>query len=286
MSRKIVVLYSDMHAGHNLGLCNPDAKVLDTAENPPRERGVTIGEWQRYLWNDVYLPGIAEVRKLAGKDEIILNHLGDLTQGDKHAEQLVVQNPGNQCRIAAANFDPWLALKNVKRVRFTSGTPAHDGAELGVPVVVSNIISVKHTVNTKVAHHSEQNIDGYCIDIAHHGAYPGSRSYLRGNSLRFDMRSFVLDCYKDGITPPNMLARGHYHSPVEETITELERNEMARYMYILCPSMTGLSSHARKVTKSISKITNGMCALEIVNGKLVDIHWYLKTIDTRVKETM
>jgi len=282
--RKLAVLVSDMHSGHKLGLCNPDAKILNTAENPPKEQGVCLVEWQEYLWDVVYSPAIEKVVKLAGKDEIIVNILGDIVQGSKFPNHLVAFEESNHCKIAYYNLLPWLSIPNVHTMRLTTGTPTHEGENLSAAVTVADVIRNEREIDIKVAHHFELNIDNFLLDIAHHGAHPGIRLHTRGNMLRYEMGSAISEYIENGEVPPDCVARGHFHMPVEETITRFRNDEMKKFTYLLVPSLTGMVPHARKVTKSISKVTNGICALEIIDGKLVNVHWFTKTIDTRYKE--
>lgn len=286
MKRKIIALLADMHSGHRLGLCNPEGEIVETSESPPITQKVELIEFQEYLWR-VYMDGFEKVLKLAGKDEIIVEHLGDITQGSKYAHQLVAPEPNNQRRIGYWNLYPWLRCKNVKVMRLVTGTPVHDGDELGSPVLVCEYIRDRHpNIDVKVTHHSLQNIDGFLLDVSHHGSHPGIRSWTRGNMLRYELTSKVLDCVEVGETPADLYARAHYHVPADEVITRKINGKSKIFRYILVPCLTGMGHYGRKVTRSGSSITNGITALEIVDGRLVDVHWFTSTRDLRVVEKL
>ena len=286
MQRKIVVLMADMHSGHKLGLCNPDTIIVDTSQNPPKQMNIELIEWQEYLWYDIYEKGMEKVVEIAGEDEIIVQHLGDIIQGSKHPYQLVTPSFHNQCAVAYWNIKPWMVLQNVKKVRIHTGTPAHDGDYLGAPVIVAEKMRDKHVnVDVKVVHHSLQNIDGLLLDLAHHGSSTGIRNWTKGNVMRYELTSMVLDALQAGEQPADIYARAHFHTPHEEVITRSVNGKSKLFRYMLLPSIVGMGHYARKVTKSTPKITNGFTALEIVDGKLVDVHWLTETKDLRTLET-
>jgi len=286
MQRKIVVLIADMHSGHKLGLCNPDTIIVDTSQDPPKDVQIKLIEWQEYLWYDIYEKGIQKVVKIAGKDEIIVQHLGDIVQGSKHPYQLVTQSFYDQCCVGYYNLKPWSALPNVKKVRIHTGTPAHDGDYVEAPIIVAEKLRDKHhNVNVKVVHHSLQNFGGLLLDLAHHGSSTGIRNWTKGNVMRYELTSLVLDALQAGEQPADIYARAHYHTPHEEVITKSVNGKSKLFRYMLLPSIVGMGHYARKVTKSAPKITNGFTALEIVDGKLVDVHWLTETKDLRTLES-
>ena len=84
MPRKIAVLLSDTHGGSNVALMPPDIVLHD--ESPDGvliEYTPEMTASQAYLW-ELYQNHIAQVLELAGNDEIIVIHNGDVCQGNRH----------------------------------------------------------------------------------------------------------------------------------------------------------------------------------------------------------
>jgi len=68
----------------------------------------------------------------------------------------------------------------------------------------------------KMCQHGLLDIDGVTIDYAHHGPFPGSRSWLKGNIARYYLRDLMMREIMNGNSPPKLVVRAHYHTPVEE----------------------------------------------------------------------
>ena len=105
--RRIIALLADTHGGSRLALCNPDVVLYEEdaggglVEYTPRLTPI-----QEYLWS-LYKGDIQEVMRLAGKDPIYVLHVGDLTQGFRHRNQLISQRRDDQPLVAASNLLPW-----------------------------------------------------------------------------------------------------------------------------------------------------------------------------------
>jgi len=111
--RKILVVFSDTHGGHRLGLMNPHVTLYDEDEHgnltPYTPRSTAT---QKYLWK-MYRADIRRVKKLAAGDPIVLFHNGDLTQGNRHPAHLVSTRMADPILIAKANMVPWLDWPNM-----------------------------------------------------------------------------------------------------------------------------------------------------------------------------
>ena len=282
--RKIIAVLSDMHAGHSLGLCNPEAMIFDTAPEPAEEIPVSINSWQQYLWEEIFLTGIDGIKNIAGDDEVHLVSLGDVTQGSKYPSHLTATSDGNQCRIAASNLAVITKELSVKRVTMVVGTSAHVGEEFGLTHATASILKNEHETQLEhidVSQHAVLDVHGYQIDLAHHGSSGGGRQWLRGNIVRYEAISQILEYIENGETPPDMFLRGHFHDEILETITRKINGDIKEFKYVIIPSMTGMNAYARKVTRSRPTVTNGMVAIEVVDGNLSNIHFLSQTKNLR-----
>ena len=83
-NRVIAACMADSHGGHVLGLVDPKTELQS------EKLGIhypQLNDYQKYLWDDVYIKGIEDTFHLAGRDEIILFHKGDITQGNKYPNE-------------------------------------------------------------------------------------------------------------------------------------------------------------------------------------------------------
>ena len=283
--RRLVVLLSDTHGGHKLGLLSPETVIYDEDESGNlRPYTPDLMAMQRYLW-ELYTGHIKSVRELAGRDEIIVVHNGDVTQGLKYPEHLVSTRLSDQVLIGFCNLKPWLELRNVRTVRVVKGTASHVLGEGSSEILIARMLAQAYpNKDVQALYHGLLDVGGVTFDCAHHGPFPGSRNWLKGNVARYYLRSLMLDDVLHGRDPPRVVARAHYHVYVRETLRlEVEGQEHASDL-IITPSYCGVGDHGRRVTRSTSLQTHGLVACEVVGGELRDVHPFKETLDLRTYE--
>lgn len=287
MQRAVIAICSDLHGGHRHGLLNPNTVLEET-----NEKGEVIGDYhpemtpiQKYLW-DVYVKGIAEIKRIAGDDPLYVVLNGDLTAGNKYPQLLVSDRIADQFVIAAANCDPWFSLPNVpKAVRIIKGTGAHVFNQGTSEIVVNTLLNAKYPdVSTKVMDHGLFNFGGVEIDISHHGPVAGSRQWLKGNEARYYLRSAMMEEIVAGKVPPRIYFRGHYHEECEETLIIKANGNRYKSTLIITPSFAFIDDHARQMVKSPARISHGMFAVEVVDSELLRTIPLTHTIDIRSHE--
>lgn len=285
-SRVILAAISDTHAGHKLALMNPETILYDEDE----EGNLTPwrpmpGPSQQALW-PWYLEDIQRTAEMADGCPIVLIHHGDIMQGGNGRwRELVSSRIADQEEIAWMNLQPWLSLPNVERIILIKGTGYHELEEgSGALSIASRLRAAGRKVD--VPYHYRPEIAGVRFNLAHHGAPPGVRNWLRGNILRLYTQSIMDDCLMDGKDPPDVLLRGHYHQYVSEVVTRRARGKTWRTQAVILPSYSFIDDYARKVAKSPEKITVGMVAFEIANGKASLPHELMRTLDYVTKEVL
>lgn len=280
--RKLKVTINDLHGGHRLGLLNPETILQYEDENGnliPYSPSLTAS--QEYLW-DLYLKQIEEAKSIANGCEILLLVNGDLTQGDKYIHHWVSTRLSDQILIAVFNLTPWYKLPNLKNVRISIGTGAHNFQEGSAEFLIAEILSHKYpSISTKVATHGLLTYEQVVFDYAHHGPFPGSRDWLKGNVARFYLRDLMYRERMRGSRPPDVVERAHYHTPVFEL---LENGNDVSTLFVV-PSFCMADDHATQATRSLEKITHGMLVFECDEGKY-DFHRLYETIDTRTVEVL
>ncbi|HQF63786.1 MAG TPA: hypothetical protein PLT26_14905 [Anaerolineaceae bacterium] len=280
MQRKIVVFLSDTHAGSNVALMPPGLTLHDEGPNGeliPYSPEQTAS--QVYLW-DLYQGYIQRVMEIAGRDDVIVLHVGDVCQGNKYPVGLVTTRLADQVLIAASNLSEWLKHSQVKSVRLLASTGSHAFGEASADILVTEMLKQKYPlVDIDMAYHSLLTIAGVTFDCAHHGPYVGSREWLRGNVAQLYLRDLMISSIVHGLVPPSVVVRAHYHSFVE-VVTEVGQH---RSTLIVLPSFSMLGDYAHQAAKSPYWVTNGMVAMDICDGEIVREHRLMKGIDTRTR---
>lgn len=278
--RVVIAIMSDPHSGHTSGLLNPDTLIQDDQKKQvkfyPNER-------QEYVWN-VYTKGIEETFKLAGKDNILLFCLGDLTHGNKYIPELMSTRGADQFAIGTAIFDPWLqGHKNVKSIRIVFGTAAHNFGQGTSEIIISERLQDKHPeLDIRCYYHAVCKILDRTADFSHHGPPTGRRLWLSGNEARYYLRDIMLNALIHNEKPPDLVLRGHRHVPIDEVVTEGDYKSRI----IIAPALCLPGEFAVQVAQSVGKATTGMVAVEVINGRELQTHKFVETIKTTVEETI
>ena len=160
--RCIVLAESDSHAGSLLGLCNPKVRILSS--DGSKKVGPSIRAFQRYTWG-LRTDNIGGVVEIAGEDDIIHIHAGDITQGHKYHDQLMTTRMSDQFSIADANMWPIYEIPNVKIGRLITGTSSHVFGEGTAEIEVAERLSLRYPdKDIKPLAHSLLEINGIEID--------------------------------------------------------------------------------------------------------------------------
>jgi hypothetical protein len=279
-----LVIESDTHAGHRLGLMNPSVTLYDedpiTGEPVPYTPASTAA--QSYLWRlrTKALETVDRLTDAAG--EWVYLHNGDETQGNKYKDELITSRQSDQGMIAASNMQP-VYSRNPSSARFSAGTGAHDFGEGSSTQTLCKLLQAEYpNVSTKSVNHGLMTVGGMAVDYAHHGPPPGARSWLRGNVARFYLRDLMLGEIVAGRTPPRLVVRSHYHETVIEDV------RVGKYLstIVITPSMCLLGNHGRQATRSTPRVINGILAVEIVDGDIAKLHELTNVVDIRIKEVI
>jgi len=289
-SRTIILLKTDKHAGHLLGLLSP----FTTLKEEDGEGGTypytpSLTRTQEWLWHDVYAPSLAQVALLAGSDPIISIDLGDYTHGTKYPQQLVSSSIANQILIAIANETYAIeSLPTLTSLRLIEGTDSHELGDATSPILISAYLEdVYPHLSVKLLRHHLLTVGETSMDCAHHGPHPGSRKWLEGNVARLYLQDLMLKYISRGESPPTLVLRGHRHTYIAPVTWRIYWEDVLyTSTLLLLPPLCGLSRFARQVTQSTPTLTCGIVALEIIKGQLHKIHPFVHTKDLRSKEVI
>lgn len=280
MQRKLISQESDLHGGSKVGLLNPNTTLIELQKNgKKKDYHPDMTESQHELW-DLRQENIKKLIKLAGKDPIYYIQDGDPTQGNKYPSEWVSTRLADQITIGVANTRPILDIKGLQSADFAVGTAAHNFGQGSADIsIVEQLRALYPKQKIEICYHGIAHYGNFSVDFAHHGPYTGSREWLKGNVARYYLQSLMLHHIKRGHRPPDLVIRGHYHTPIIETV---RMNGYTSHI-VVSPSMCMIDDFAHQAAKSPDDVTVGMFVYEIVDDKLLDIHQFTRTIDTRTE---
>lgn len=220
----------------------------------------------------------------ADGDEIVLCHNGDITNGDRHGGNIPETTREDQRIIARDNMRPYLQLPNVKKARLMTGTAVHvpECAEARV----AHHLRREMGKDVQSCHHARFTIDSEVVEVAHHGAYPGSRDWLRGNVALYHLKDRIYRDRRSGLTPARVYAYGHFHQRVYATVKDTWVRECYQHDLVIVPAFSGLDDYVRKGARSPPIIQAGIVVLEFVDSKLRSIQEFIKEQDLRKEEKL
>jgi hypothetical protein len=262
-----------------LGLTNPETELRN-------KKTPELNESQSYIWNDVYLPGINKTLELAGKDDIHVVFLGDITHGIFDDEQ-ISSRMSDQISYGFYGAVPILEQKNVKSFGMSIGTGVHVFGEGSAEILVADRLQERYPKKQiYVDYHGLITIDAFTIDAAHHGPHPGTRNWLQGNVARYYLKSMMMDDLDAGDVPANLVLRGHFHSYVREWCSVSRMGTTYESWIVVMPSLCLLGDYGHKATRSIYRLSPGVVAFEVINGRLHQTYSFTQNLDIRTKRTL
>lgn len=289
MKRDILVAMADSHGGNNQALLNPDTVLeRDDESGQSHKYNPQLTPFQELVYSN-YLEHMYKVKQLAGRDKIFLIHDGDLTQGDRYEENWVSSRLSDQILIAYYNLRPWMEFKNLNVVRLAKGTGVHVYKEGSSEILVAKLLQNEFPDrNISCVYHGLLTLNNFSIDYAHHGPFPGSRDWLKGNVAQLYLKDIMKRSLKRNIKPPDLVLRAHFHEYIRTNNIEWwgESNDEYISTLVTLPSYCGGSDNGIKASRSRDTLQIGLCAFEIVDGKLLDVHRFFETYDIRSKETI
>jgi hypothetical protein len=282
--RTILLVLGDTHSGHKLGLMAPDTALYDQDELGNVISYIPeLTAFQKYLWDEVFIPGIDQVNQWAKGDPVVILHGGDICHGNKYPEQLVSTRLDDQYEIAIKALGYLLNIRNIRSIRLIFGTASHEFGEGSAALRISQQLSISYPeTDIKAIYHGLADVDGVMVDYAHHGPGKGIRIYLHGNNARYYLTDIILKCVVNGEIPPDLVLRHHTHQKIYETV------RMGNYQsrILVVPSLCGLGDYGQKVSRSDFELTVGMFAFEIVDGKLKGELDLTTKLDLRTREKL
>lgn len=198
--KRTVLVVSDLHCGHTVGLWHPDVKMPDSSS-----RNLNAG--QRYLWT--CWQDLIQEAKRQKVDVLVIN--GDIVDGEQRInmgrEALSTIIPVQQ-RCAVKLLEP---LANIaKEVRCISGTPFHDG-RLGeyVEAIASEIGAVGPNSDWHCYEYLDLDIDGVVINFLH--GIPATGALYRAVPIDREALWSAIAGKEGNVPKADCIVRSHVH---------------------------------------------------------------------------
>jgi len=275
----VVVSFSDRHAASKLAPINPDTRLYDLNGGEIKLNPTAVGQM---VWKDFGVKWPAEVQHIADGRPLHFIDGGDPTQGNKHTEELHATSPAHQVELSKGQLEPWLALPNVKSVRFVAGTGSHEFGEGSATQSLAALVRAEYPKITDVTAHYHQlaTIYGVRFDLAHHGPNAPKQAWQTDTAAQNYARGIVIDDLLDHKDPPDVILRGHVHTPTMSLI-----NVRGRWAWmIVAPSLQYPNDYARKAARSPARFSYGVTVFDIRGGKIHGFPIRLwRTVDTRTE---
>lgn len=291
-SRKIIAIRGDTQSGHAGGLLNPETLFPVTVINEEgkavldgyEEAHLSPVQSQMWKWSE----GDREnVQSLAGKDEIVFLEMGDMTQGARFTDDLKETSLSRQTITSFYNSTPWLGMPNVKRMRAVKGTGVHVWGEGSTETLLTMLLQREYPKKeVRISSHYLLNIDGFLMDVSHHGPGAGYRNWTRGNAFELYVKSILLDDLNARRRTPCVVLRGHKHEFTYAHAIHQVNGEVWQLPGFIVPPYCFIGDHAQKAINSPSSMGVGTLAFELIDGKLLDWYPFTHYVDLRTEEVL
>lgn len=285
-SRLIVPIWTDTHGGYSFGLMRPDI-VLPPLDDMGEYITPPVTEAQRMMWPWA-MEDIEYTKQLAAGDDVFFLFLGDATHGSRFPDRMTVTpRAGDQFSIAKDTLRHWFMLPNLIGARFIKGTGSHVYSHGSAEQILANWLKDTYKKDVEVWYHMNLDLRGIRFDIAHHGPNTGSRDWLKGNTLRYYIRSIVTEHLKSQEVPPDIILRGHYHDRTIELLHTHTRRGTVKTWGAICPAYSlSLDDYTKRATRSKGILTVGTLIVEIYDGRIIEIHDRTHALDIRRQEVI
>lgn len=264
MTRSVLAVISDLHAGATIGLCPPKVE-LD-------EGGIyKYSPGQKYLWG-FWEESWNAVFKLAGKDPLYIEANGDLVEGSKKRTEVFASSMEEQANVAIACLAKPAA--RAKSIVLTRGTPFHVGHSGEVEDWIAHELGAHRLRSFK---RPRFTISGVTFEFNHKGPKFGEREWYKENPMRYHIKSMMAQRYISGLPVADVMIYSHFHRYINtlvewEDMTGLERQVRG----IITPAWMLMSEWGNHAKAEFSHI--GLIAFEIENGEY-QMHKHIVRID-------
>ena len=278
------VSFGDRHAGLKNGLIMPGTKLTYGVGENAEE--VTFGEdvisdWSKWLWHDVWMPGIEKAIEWAGADPLIAADSGDAVHGHRFVEHLYSASINHQVDISIQSMIPLRKAPTLCHYLLAFGTGAHDYGHNSAAISIAEKLAAWGWKAKADEHISFILPDHFIFDLGHHGPNVSLKPHLRQNGARVYVEDRIRANTEYGERYPGLFQRGHVHNPISVPVSLKLGLDYHKSHIIVTPPLCGPNGYARQFTKSLDFIECGMFFWELIDGKLGDVISFSVKKDSR-----
>ena len=243
----MLVVLSDTHIGSSTALSSLSFTVHNRSDNEVQVMEANrLQKWLYRNWTD-FFEYVKEKRK---KKRVIVAHLGDVIDFNHHGSTQLVQETGDQVKMAIELLDPYRDIAD----KFIGilGTAVHAGPDHAVEADIYRQLNADY-----IEQQMTIEIDGVLVDLAHHGR-AGFRPWT--SSAAGLASEIMLDYAQSGLPLPHFIFRGHLHT-MDDSGSKFENTRL-----IQCPSWQLKTTYANRVAGNTRRSDIG--AILLNDGKL------------------
>lgn len=277
---------SDPHANYKYGLMRTGIR-LDPEDEGEEDWYPSSTPTQKQLW-EWQVGDLAAITALADGDRMGFVLAGDVGHGTILPDNTRISpRLSDEYAIAVDFLLPWAELPEMAWMRFVHGTGIHSMKRGSAELLVARMLRDLTKKDIAAWYHMDLRVDGIEIDVAHKGPPSGKRIWLEGNEVRYYVRDLMLKSLIAGNHPSDVVLRGHYHDRILELIHVHTQKGSYRTWGAVCPANSlFIDDYTKSATASKGLMTAGMLAIEIIGGRVVDIHDFTHVADIRRREVI
>lgn len=248
MAGSVLVVISDTHIGSSTALAPLEFSVHNRSSLEVQTlQANRLQRWVYENWLDFW----QYVKHIQGKKKrLIVAHLGDVIDGNYLRSTQIVQEVGDQEKMAMDLLEPIRSRANT----FIGilGTAAHAGPDHAVEADIYRQLGADY-----VDQQMTVDIDGIRVDLAHHGRM-GTRPWTSGAANLAS--EIMLDYAQSGIPLPHYIFRGHFHA-LDDSGAKFENTRL-----IQCPAWQLKTTYANRVAGNVRRSDIG--GVIVVDGQV------------------
>lgn len=210
MSRRCILIVSDIHAGSTIGLLHPDGVQLDDGG------WVYPGPHQLWMYGQ-YERMVDDMRELSEGYPTHVVFLGDMTEGVHHnTHQIISPDKGTHIQAAFDVLTDGVLTIPHKTIHMVRGTPAHVDRAAGLEKSLAAKLNHDFPIvrdpesNSFVYPVLQMELNGTLLDFKHHGRMSGREHLRKGYSGHYAFDIWA-SYHMDGRRPPSVAFRAHNH---------------------------------------------------------------------------
>lgn len=269
-----LVVFSDIHAGCQLGLCPPGGVFLDEGGSY-RASSVQKKMWRmwRKFW-DEFVPDATRGEKFA-----VVN-CGDSVDGSHHkSTHQITHNLTDQVAIAREIIEPVVELCD-GRYYHIRGTEAHVGQSAQEEEALAESVgAIPNEEGQHARYELWKRVGPRLVHLMHHIGTTGSQAY-EATAVHKELTESFIEASRWAEEPPDCIIRGHRHRYIETNIATKHGYASAA----VCPGWQAKTPFAWKIPGArLSLPQFGGLVVRYAHGRLFIDPW-VKSIKRPIPE--